>query len=568
MSRTPLVSKLNTHQRKWLKWTAGVLIGTVVILLALSWLLPIIFRKQISKKLATSIEKSSKGVYKVSYEDIRVNLLSRSASINNLTLTTDSTVYNQRLSHGDTTAVVGNVAMKRLEVNGISIARFLLRKELRIDQIILLEPDVKLSTQKSKKEDGEKPKSPYLLIQKFAKSIEIENIRIQNGNLQIVNESETNTTSKITHLTLDAYEFLLNEQSEKDSSKILFSNYIDLEVDSMQLPHKDPMYTLLIAGLEVSSKNSTIKIARFHLNPLHPKATFGKQIQLAKDRLDFSYDSIRVEGVNLRRLVEQGEILAKNVFIGSGNMDVYKDKRYPKYIKNRMGTYPHQLLLNVELKIKIDTIHLKKTKVIYGEFSEQTYQRGKIYFDNVHGIITNVTNDSLAIAQNKRLIIDVKTRFMGAGNLLAYFDFDLASNNGDFACGGKMQNFEMKEVNEMIRSLAKANVKSGTLTLLDFTIKGNDHGAYIRMQMHYHDLKIEVLKLDEKSGKFKKRSFISNLINNIIIDNNNPKGDKPARIGEATLDREATQPFFNLIWLSIQEPIKRIVMGKDDRKSK
>lgn len=560
---------LSARHKKWLKWTAGVLLGIVVLLLALSWLLPVIFEKQISKKLTTSIEQSSNGLYKVTYEDVSVNLLTRSASLNNVALTSDSTIYNQLVNKKKAPGVVADLTLKSIEVNGISIFGFLLRKEISVNKLLLREPDVKLTTKKQETEEKEVAKSPYELIQKFAKSIEVGNISIQRGNFLLINtNNKVPSESKISNLTIDIYDFLLDENSEKDSNKILFSKDIDIQADSLQLPNKDPMYVLSMAGLQVSSKDSTIKLTTLHLKPLHPKTTFGKIINLAKDRLDFRYDTILVEKVDLRRLVDQQEFFAQNIHIGKGNMDVYKDKRYPKYVTNRMGTYPHQLLLGVDLKMKIDTIHLKRTKVIYGEFSEKTYQRGKIHFDNVHGIITNVTNDSVAITQNKRLVIDVKTRFMGKGNLLAYFDFNLASKNGEFACGGKMENFEMKEVNEMIRSLAKANVKSGILDLLDFDIKGNDNGSYIRMQMHYHDMKIEVLKLDEETGEFKKRSFISNLINNIILDNNNPKGGDPARIGEATLTRETTQPFFNLVWLTIQEPIKRIVLGKDDRQEK
>lgn len=558
--------RLSVRQNKWLKWTAGVLLGIVALLLVLSWLLPVIFQNQISKNLKASIENSSKGLYKVNYEDVSINLLTRSASLHNLTLTSDSTIYNQQVEQKKAPDFVAELKLKSLEVNGVSIFGFLFRREISVNQILVLEPDVKLTSKKQEREEKEVQKSPYEMVQKLAKSIRVDNISIQRGNFSLIStDKKASQETKISNLTIDTYDFLLDKDAEKDTSKLLFSKHIDIQLDSLQLALKDPMYVLSVAGLQLSSKDSTLNINLLHLNPLYSKATFGKIINLAKDRLDFKYDTISAKKVNVRKLLAHQEFFAQNVYIGKGKMDIYKDKRYPKYIANRMGTYPHQLLLKADLKIKIDTIHLKETGVIYGEFSEKTYQRGKIHFDNVHGIITNVTNDSLAIKRNKHMVIDVETRFMGKGKLLAYFDFDLASKNGEFGCGGKMQNFEMKEVNDMIRSLAKANVKSGNLALLDFDIKGNDHSSYIRMQMHYNDLKIEVLKLDEESGKFKKRSFISNLLNNLIIDNNNPKGDKPARIGEATLTRESTQPFFNLIWLTIQEPIKRIVTGKDDR---
>src|SRR5690606_26877987 len=139
-------------------------------------------------------------------------------------------------------------------------------------------------------------------------------------------------------------------------------------------------------------------------------------------------------------------LFARKLYINAGLMDIDKDKRYVHVKGNKMGKYPHQLLLNSKLKIGFDTVYLKSTRVLYGEVNPKTGRRGSIYFDGTHGTITNLTNDSALIKQNPTCRVRVRTRFMGEGALNTYFIFNLASQAGDFACGGSMNNFDMTKV--------------------------------------------------------------------------------------------------------------------------
>ena len=552
--------------KKWLVIAGCTLVSLFILLVLLSWLTPLIFRRQLSDKLKTYVRQSSKGVYKLEYDDLSLNLLRGSLQVTALRLTPDTAAVLMQKKRGKPAGLTATLRIKSIELSGIALIPLITSRKLKIDDFLIDQPFVEL-TDTTKKAKTENKKTLYQRLNNSLASIQINTIRIRNGFFSLINNTNpSHQDTQVSNFTLTVHAFLLDEHSENDSSRIYGSRQIEIESDSIRIPLKDPMYQFVLHGLKLSSADHSLQIRKAHLQPLYSKAKFDEKLGLAKDRLDFSYEEISTTSLDVRKLVSANSLIAQQFHIQKGVMDIYKDKRFPLFVKNRTGTYPHQLLLKAPVKIHIDTIYLKDVTVMYGEFSDKTYQRGKIQFDKTHGTLTNITNDSTGILRNNHCRIDVESKFMNNGNLLAYFDFDLASSNGAFSCGGKMKNFEMKEVNSMIQSLAKANVKSGNLTLLDFDIKGTDYTSYIRMQMHYNHLKLELLKLDKDSGELKKRSFLSNLINNLITNENNPKGNKPARIGEATLQREATDSFFKFIWLTIQEPIKRIVTGKDDRK--
>ena len=341
-----------------------------------------------------------------------------------------------------------------------------------------------------------------------------------------------------------------------------------LKAEGLELPSGNAQYVFRMQELSLSTRDSTLQVKNVLYKPLLSKDQFSKAVGRASDRLDLEFKNIKATQVDMKRFLVSRQLFAKKLYINAGLMDIDKDKRYVQVKGNKMGKYPHQLLLNSKLKIGFDTVYLKSTRVLYGEMNPKTERRGSLYFDGTHGTITNLTNDSALIKQNPTCRVDVRTRFMGTGKLTTYFIFNLASQSGDFACGGTMNNFDMTEVNEITRALAKASVQSGTVSKLKFALKANNVRSSITMQLQYDNLKVDVLKVDDETGKLKRRSFLSQVVNNIVMNENNPRNNKPARVGIATVERASDESFFNLIWHTMFVSIKHIVIGRGDNNRK
>jgi hypothetical protein len=553
--------------KKWILWTLGLGVGLGLIALLAAWGLPIYFRNELDNALKKAVVNASDSLYRINYESIYLNIPLGNAEVSKVKLTSDSTVYQQLVAGKKAPNNLIELVADKVSLSGVSLLRLLIFKELAINTILIDKPVAHIAHDPMPYNKGGPSKSPYELINKVLKSIRIDKISLNNVDFTYVNYSDSlqrPQKSSLKKLYLDVSDFLLDENSEKDSSRILYSQNIALRAEGLELPSGNSLYIFRMAELRFSTRDSTLQVKNVHYQPLLPKLEFSKKLGWAADRLDLEFNDIKATQVDTKRFLVDRQLFAKNLYIDAGLMDIFKDKRYRVIAKEKMGEYPHQLLLKSKFRIGFDKVHLKSTRVKYGEMNEKTNRSGAVFFDGTHGTITNLTNDSEWIRKNPNCRVDVQTRFMSQGALHAYFDFDLAAKNGAFRCGGKMKNFEMPRLNEVTEALAKASVTSGKVSMLDFDIQATNTRAVINTRLHYDDLKVDVLKVDKKTGELKRRWFLSQVANNVVLNENNPRGDRPARIGKAVIEREDDESFFNLIWHSLFVSIKHITIGRGD----
>lgn len=557
---------------KWILWVVGLMGGLFLIGFLISLWLPRYFKSELDAALKESVTNASDGLYQITYDDISLNIPLGNAEVRGVKLTPDSTVYQRLLAADKAPNNQFDLRANRVRLSGVGLINLLFKKALSINTILIDQPVAYIIHNPQPYNINKPSKSPYELISKVLKSIKIDKIKLDNVDFTYENRKDITQTpqkSQLKKLYLDISDFLLDEDSGQDSSRIFFAQNMVLKAEGLELPSGNAQYVFRMQELSLSTRDSTLQVRNVLFKPLLSKNQFSKATGRATDRLDLEFKDIKATQVDMKRFLVDRQFFAKKLYINAGLMDIDKDKRYVQVSKNKMGKYPHQLLLNSKLKIGFDTVFLKSTRVLYGEMNPKTGQRGSLYFDGTHGTITNLTNDSALIKQNPACRVDVRTRFMGTGKLNAYFIFNLASQGGDFTCGGTMNNFDMTEVNEITKALAKASVRSGTVSKLQFQINANNVQSSIVMQMQYDDLKVDVLKVDDDTGKLKRRSFLSQVVNNIVLNENNPRGNRPARTGEATVLRASDESFFNLIWHTMFVSIKQIVIGRgSNRKDK
>lgn len=558
------LTKRNTL--KWILWVTGL--GTALFLggLLASWWLPRYFAKELDTTLKEAVRNASDSLYQINYDKILLNIPLGNAEVQKVKITTDSSIYQQRLGTNTAPNLRISLEAKTIRLSGVSLLKLFLFKTLSVQDLLIDHPLVDAVYLPQPYNKSGTPASPYALISKTLHSVSIDKIRLNNVNFTYLDHQDSTQSprkSYLKSLNLDVSDFLLSEDSGKDSTRILYSSHLTFKAEGLELPSGDALYQFSMQELSLSTRDSTIQVKNIHYKPLLSKGNFSKKLGKATDRLDLQFKNIRATQVDMRRFLVDRQLFARRLYIDAGTMDIFKDKHYRMVSSNKMGRYPHQLLLKSRFKMGFDKVYLKSTRVQYGELNELTNRRGVVFFDRTHGTISNLTNDSAMIAKNPHCRMSVLTRFLNQSRLNAYFTFNLAARNGDFRCEGSMKNFDMTHVNGITEALARASVKSGKVSSLHFVLHADNTQASITTQLHYDDLKVEVLKVDDETGELKKRWFLSQLANNVILNENNPKGKSPARVGEAVLVRESDESFFNLIWRSIYISIKHITIGQE-----
>ncbi|GHB52920.1 hypothetical protein [Persicitalea jodogahamensis] len=556
---------MQTRYKKWLLWILGLGGGLFLLGLLLSWWLPVLFKDKLDNALRESVVNASDSLYQISYDGIDINIPLGNAEVRGVKLTPDSTVYRQLVQMKNAPNDLFDLQAARVQLRGISLWQLLFFKSLRMGGVLINRPVANIVHDPKDYNENKPRKSPYELISKLLNSIRIDKISLDNVDFTFEDRRDTSKEpqkSELKKLYLDVTGFVLDEESEKDTSRLFFSDDISLRAEGLELPSGNKQYIFKMAELSFSSKDSTLQVKKVLYKPLLSKNEFSRAAGYAADRLDLEFNDIKATQVDVKRFLMDRQLFAKRLDIDAGLIDVDKDKRYPADPSRKSYLYPHQLLLKAKTKVGFEKVYLKSTRVRYGELNPKTDQRGAVYFDGTNGTITNLTNDSAWVKKNPRCRVNVNTRFMGTGKLNAYFVFNLASRAGDFSCGGKMSDFDMTKVNGVTKALAKASVQSGRVSKLDFNINANSVQSSINLQLQYDNLEVNVLKVDDETGRLKKRGFLSRVANNIVLNENNPREGRPIRVGEGEVLRAEDESFFNLIWHTIFVGIKDVVIGR------
>jgi hypothetical protein len=548
--------------RTWIVWTIGIFGGLMALVLLVSWVVPRIFKKQLDTSLRTSVREASNGLYSLDYGVLSLNMLLGNAELTDVVIKADSAAYARLHAQQKAPDQVIDLRTEQLRLEGVFLTKLLLLKALSMDRVLVQNPQVIVTIKKQEYNRTKKAKPPYEVIRKVLRSVEIDKISFTNVDFRYINnDKRPSRQNHLQELYLDVSDFLLNEETAADTSRILFARQLELRMKGLVLDPGNALYTFQLEELSLSSEDSTLRVKNVHFRPRYSKEQFGKAAGISVDRYDFRFEKIRAVGVDLSRLLTGQQFVARSLYVEKGLMDVFRDRRYPDPKESKMGRYPHQLLRQADLTVRIDTVRIKGTQVLYGEQSQKTGLRGTVRFNGTQGTITNLTNDTATIGRNPYCRMRVSASFMGQSTLQAYFNFNLAAANGAFSCGGSLRDFPMPRVNPVTEALAKASVESGTLKRMDFAIRATDHQAQITTHLLYDDLKVQVLKQDRTTGELEERSFLSNLLNGMVIKDSNPPEGRPARVGEATVQRQPSDSFFNLIWQSILASIKGVVTG-------
>lgn len=193
--------------------------------------------------------------------------------------------------------------------------------------------------------------------------------------------------------------------------------------------------------------------------------------------------------------------------------------------------------------------------VSYAEKAAVSKQTGQVFFKNINGTVSNVTNMGDLINKNNLLLLEVSGSFMGVSQVHTVWKLPLNSSNGAFDVSGTAGGFNATSLNQLIEPLGMASIKTGHVNKLDFALTGTDLDAKGSATILYNDLKIEILRAD--TADTKKKNFQS-LLANALMKNSNPQNGV-TRSGEISYERDITKSFFNLLWKSIYSAVKKTV---------
>jgi len=520
-----------------------------------------VYRKQIIRnKLKDTVSDKSDGLYILHYDNLTLDEAAGNLSVTDMNISYDSTEYIALLKNKEAPPTLLKIIIPEIIVSGVKTPRALLSKEIVGKKLHIKNPVIDIIYTNAGKDPARNipPREVYEQILGELNMIKIDTVQISGAQITTSNIKTSKKNVQFKNTSIHLIDVSIDEKTGKDPNQLLFARQLFLESEKISFPSLDQPYTYTIDSISLNSNTSTAYAKKFRIVPLLKENAFVKSLPTQDDRFDFSINNIRIRNLDFQQLFNEN-IVADSILAGSASFKIYRDLSIPRDKKNRVGRYPHQLLDNLPVSIRVKKMILSNTFVEYKEKSKITNQSGKVQFHNVYAVITNLTNNKDAIKTNNIMTADISTQFLNKAPLKVVWQFYLQHPKGRFDVKGNMGSITATEANPLTEPMGPAKLEDGQINSLQFNFEGNNYGTDGTVKMLYKDLKLSVLEKDKGSKELDKKTLAS-FVANIIIKNNNPAKEKgDPRVANIHFDRDTNRSIFHLVWKSIFKGIRETV---------
>ncbi len=555
-----------------LKWIGGLIIFTIIVLGLVSWLISVRLKPILTSELKSLVLRSTDSLYHVEFSDIKTNILTGNAALMNVKIIPDTVILNKLIALKRAPNNIYNIQLKRLMVRGFHPLKLWREHKLNVDLLRFDKPTVVMTNKQLDFNENKPPrpsKSPYLYIAAHLKELRVQTIAFRDIKFTYVNSNlQKPEVDEVKNMNVTLTDWLIDPNSANDRSRLYLLKDIALSVNDYTYATPDSLYQININQLNFRASTGRVSIKMFSLNPRYDEMEFGKKAGYQKERYHIQMSDMSLDGINFPLYVLKQELFAEKMDITNGFVAVFNNNALPVRNEEKNGKYPHQLFQNVKELITVQKLNLQNINLSYAEFDRNSQQKGIITFDNTSGTITNVTNSPKYKDKNALMEANLSSYMMGRGRLTTNFRFDLKAKDGAFTYTGSLTNMTGRSLNKITKPLGMVQIKSGYVNKLMFDIKANEHLATGRVDFSYQDLSVGLFKKVEGKDNLVKQGWASFLVNQLVINANNPDRDGKFSSAMVHYERQPAASFFNFIWHTLFQGIKYSIGLTEEKTAK
>ena len=487
-------------------------------------------------QLPRLINERSK-IYAITYKNLDIAVFSGSATATNVVIVPKAALH--------TTEKAGIYAkVKKIDIRNFKIWSVLFSDEVSAESLSFEKPEIVLY----KKDDKaiahpEKIKHPN--SKSFDKIISVSDIYLSNGNFKVVRVQTTEPIMAVSNINLKIDGIKVTDSILKGKIPFGYKHY-SITCDSIYA-NGNPFYD--ITTDKISMTNESLDVNGIRFTPKYSRKQFVRSLKTEKDMFTVLIKSIRVRKLDWGYHDKDLFVKAHLVAIDRCHADVYRNKIPPddftkKYLYNK-------LLRDLDFELKIDTLKIQNSLLSYEEEKSFNHGSGKLIFNRF-----NLTALHICSGFKKKKLADVtikvKCQFMDASPLDMDWRFNAMDKTDGFNIKGTIFNLDAENMAAFTKPYMNVTTK-GTLNEVYFNFTGNDKRDSGTFAVKYDDLKFTIYKKNDREKKNKLLSAIGNLF---------VKNDTKGKVKDAQVDLERIpeKSFFNFLWRSIAEGLKKILV--------
>lgn len=348
----------------------------------------------------------------------------------------------------------------------------------------------------------------------------------------------------------DTVSLLLEGVHINSAGRLFKLKTIRFNTHDLSFPLDNGFYTLKVGKVDLD--NSCLDLSGIHLKSKYPKMEFAYRQPQHKDWFDVKVGKVHLGGVDLPVLFSDQVVKVQNIQVDNTVLLNFKNRQID--VTPHIVPMIYSGLQKAPVKIDITNVDVNNFAVVYEELSPKGTEPGKLFFTDMNGHFDGFTN--IVSAPDQYIRLDANGKLMDKGYFTATWKLPVDSLNDRFLLRAHMKDFDLTALNELITPLANAEVKSGHLDDFSFSTEASTEGATVDMLFLYSNLKAELMK--EKDGHLVDKTFLSDLANLVVRDNNprhpDREGDKPLR-SHLTIKRDPYHSTFNYLWQILRPPL-------------
>lgn len=519
---------------KWIKRIAVVLVSLVLLIV----LLDIGLNWWISSRLPGIINRENDSPYQITYKDLDISLLSRNLTAKEIVVVPKSSLDSKKQKAG----LYANV--ESLEVNGFSIWDILFSQRITARNLIVNKPEVTLL--KSNERALDNPKSiTSEVVKPFSKIIYVSDVFLNNGEIKITGLTNNRRILDVANITIKLEGIAITDETLALKMPFTFKTY-SIDCDSVYY-RSGAVYDMKLT--KVKTTNIGLAFEDFSMKPRISRKAFVRSIPKEKDLYDITAKKVEMKRIDWG--FKDGDFYCRmgNMTIDNADADIYRSK-LPDDDLTWKKLY-NRLLREMKFEMKVDTLLLKNSRLVYEEAKDFEKGPGIITFNKFNLAATGLAS---GFKQTKMpdVNINIQCLFMNSAKLEVDWKFNVLDKSDGYNIRGRIFNFPAEKLIPFTKPYMNAEVK-GDLDEVYFNFTGNDKHATGDFAINYDDLKVKIYRKDDR----KKKNKILTAIANLFI-----KKDTKDKVttAEVKLDRIREKSFYNFLWRSLAEGLKKILV--------
>lgn len=490
----------------------------------------------IKKQLPIIVNDKNKTAYNIHYEKIEVSLFSRNINATTLLI---SPKNQPKDSKNGLFSKIESITIKHFNIWDLAFNDLIQAESIIINKprVILYKKGEKLlNNSKSIKNE---------IIEPFRKIVAVSNIYLNDGTVDVVSLDTDKPILSVKKIILKLEGILLTDATLKEKIPMRFEKYV-LVCDSLY--YKPSAFYAMNIG-QISTEKNFLKIKKFSYLPEFSRKDFVKRLDKEKDIYTIKLDSAHIEKMDWGFKNEKFFFKASSLIANHVDANIYRNK-IPKDDLSKKYLYNH-LLRKIKFPLQIDTIQILKSKLVYEEEIDFSKGPGILNFDRFNMQVTNLKS-GFGYKKMADVKIKVNCLFMKNSPLDVNWSFNVLDLNDSFHIQGTIANFNIVAMERFTKPYINTTF-TGKFNKYHFKFYGNDATAKGNATLDYEDLKVKLFKKKDREKEAKLKTAVANLLLKNDSDDKTKKAD-------VELDRIQEKSFYNFLWRSIAESLKKILI--------